>query len=324
MTRAPDDSPPPEVEATDAPEGTVPRGTVDATAPSPKASEELQPADLSSSSPAADSPQPQAALAEPGAHGPEPRVDSPPRAQPPIIESPEPDDDVVMSLVDHLTELRNRLLASFTALGVLTMLCLFISDRLIAWLKATAPPDLEFYTTNPTEVFTVYVKTAAIGALVLAIPFLFYQLWEFIRPGLKKTERKYTRVFVPVFTLFFFIGAAFARYVAIPLGVAFLIGFAKGIAKPIYTVSEYTSFVLELMLVCGLLFEFPIILYLMGSLGLVTSTMLRNKRKHVIFWIFVIAAGVTPSTDAGTQIAMALPICVLFEITIVVMRLRGM
>ncbi len=229
-----------------------------------------------------------------------------------------------MSLVDHLTELRNRLLVCFSTLGGMTVVCLFFSDRIIGWLKATAPGNMKFYTTNPTEVFSVYVKTAAITALVLSVPVLFYQLWEFIRPGLKKTERRYTRIFVPAFTAFFFIGAAFARYVAVPMGVSFLVGFADGIAEPLYTVGDYTSFVLQLMLVCGMLFEFPIVLYLMGSMGLVSSPLLRKKRKVVVFWIFVISALVTPSTDAGTQMAMALPIVVLYELTLLLMRFRGM
>lgn len=237
---------------------------------------------------------------------------------------PEEPEDAVMSLADHLGELRNRLLVCLCSIGGLTLLCLFFSGWIIDWLKATAPSGLRFYTTNPTEAFSVYVKTAAISGLVLSTPLIFYQCWEFIRPGLHTSERQYTRIFVPAFALFFFTGAGFARYVAVPMGVAFLVEFAQGIAEPIYTVSDYTSFVLELMLICGVLFEFPILLYLMASLGLISSDLLRRKRKLVVFWIFVASAGLTPSTDVGTQMAMALPIVVLFEATVLVLRWRGM
>ncbi len=237
---------------------------------------------------------------------------------------PEEPEDAVMSLADHLGELRNRLLVCLCSIGGLTLLCLFFSGWLIDWLKATAPSGLRFYTTNPTEAFSVYVKTAAISGLVLSTPLIFHQCWEFIRPGLHTTERQYTRIFVPAFALFFFTGAGFARYVAVPMGVAFLVEFAQGIAEPIYTVGDYTSFVLELMLICGVLFEFPILLFLMASVGLISSDLLRRKRKLVVFWIFVASAGLTPSTDVGTQMAMALPIVLLFEATIVVLRMRGM
>jgi sec-independent protein translocase protein TatC len=241
-----------------------------------------------------------------------------------VLPEPEGPEDAVMSLTDHLGELRNRLLACLCGIGGLTLLCLFFSGWIIDWLKATAPSGLRFYTTNPTEAFSVYVKTAAISGLVLSTPLIFYQCWEFIRPGLHTSERQHTRIFVPAFALFFFAGAGFARYVVVPMGVAFLVGFAQGIAEPIYTVGDYTSFVLQLMLICGVLFEFPILLYMMASFGLITTELLRRKRKFVFFWIFVASAGLTPSTDVGTQMAMAIPIVLLFEATIVVLRMRGM
>ncbi len=228
-----------------------------------------------------------------------------------------------MSLVEHLTELRDRLLVCLAAVAILTIVCLFFSGWIIDWIKQTAPPELKFYTTRPTEVFTVYVKTGAIAGLFLAMPVIFYQVWQFVRPGLKRSEVDFTGVFVPAFAICFFGGAALARYVAIPLGVAFLVGFAEGIADPLYTVSDYTSFVLQLMLIFGILFEFPIILYAMGAMGLVTSEMLRDKRKIVIFGIFVVAAGATPTTDVGTQVVLAVPLVCLYEITIWALRIRG-
>ncbi|MBI4872686.1 MAG: twin-arginine translocase subunit TatC [Candidatus Riflebacteria bacterium] len=239
----------------------------------------------------------------------------------PVDDGPE---EAVTSLTDHLTELRDRLLICLSSIGGFTVVCLFFSSWLIDWLKATAPAGLHFYTTNPTEAFSVYVKTAAVAGLVLSVPVISYHLWEFIRPGLHHSERAMTSAFAPAFVILFFTGALFARYAAVPMGVAFLVDFAQGIAEPLYTVGDYTGFVLQLMMICGILFEFPILLYMAGSMGFVTTELLRRKRRLVIFWIFVISAALTPSVDIGTQLAMAVPIVLLYEATILLMRVRGM
>lgn len=229
----------------------------------------------------------------------------------------------LMTLTEHLTELRSRLIKCLVAVGGMTVVCLFFAGPLIDWLKATAPPELTFHTRHPTEVFVVYVKVAGISGMFFSMPLIFYQIWAFIQPGLRKIERRYAQAFVPSFAIFFFGGALFARYVAIPLGVSFLLAFAGGLAEPVYMIGDYVSFVLVLMLVFGLLFEFPILLYLAGSVGLVRSEQLRKKRGIVLLGIFIAAAALTPTPDAGTQVALGLPLYVLFEITLRVMSWRG-
>lgn len=232
----------------------------------------------------------------------------------------EPEDEKVMSLIDHLSELRIRLLISLSSLFVVAVVTLWFSKDITRLILKTAP-TMTFQVLSPTEAIFIQIKVALLSALLLAFPVIASQAWAFVKPGLKPEERRYLKIYFPLSGLCFLVGAAFAYFIVIPIGIGFLMEFAKGLADVQYTLEAYTSFVLFFLLIFGLLFQSPFVLIVLAQVGVVNSEQLASWRRPVITLIFVASAILTPTTDLVVQSLLAIPACILYELTIRILRL---
>lgn len=225
-----------------------------------------------------------------------------------------------MSLMTHLAELRSRLIKSLLAVGGGMAISLTFSEQIFTFLSAPLvqvlpETDRQLVFTSLPEVFFVYFKVAIFSGILIASPVIFYQIWRFIEPALYAHERRTAIPFVFTSTLFFFIGAGFCYYQVFPLGFRFFIGLSSEHIKPMLSMKEYLKFATTLLLVFGLIFEMPVLLSFLAGLGIVSASFLRKQRKYAIVIIFIIAAILTPP-DVVTQVMMALPMIMLYEISI--------
>jgi len=223
-----------------------------------------------------------------------------------------------MSLTGHLGELRRVLIASGLALmGCSLITFLVFGDWLFLFfvqpLKDLAVPVIAI---RVGEAFLTKVRISLLGGFVLAFPLIMWQVGSFILPALNKQERRLAIFLFPVSIVLFAAGLAFAYFTVFPLAVRFLLLVATGGLTPMITVREYVSFVVAFFIPFGLIFELPLVIYLLARLGLVTPPGLMGKRKYVLLLTFVLAAFLTPGADVISQIMMAVPMLVLYEISI--------
>jgi len=225
------------------------------------------------------------------------------------------------SLLDHLNELRKRLI--FCIIPFLLAVCLILpfTKAIFGFLSFPARGVIEKWAFfSPQEIAIVYVKIAIFTAVVLVLPVILYQIWKFILPALQVRQTRYASGFI-FFTLFSFLaGCVFAYFCLVPISLRFLIGLGQGEFIPVISISKYISFVLSLVLGCGLVFELPVLIWFLSRLGIVNSAFLRKKRKYAIVVIFVLAAIITPTTDPFNMCLLAIPMVVLYEIGIWIAR----
>ncbi len=225
-----------------------------------------------------------------------------------------------MSFLEHLEELRWRLVKSVGAVLVFSIITYFFTDQIIDFI--TRPID-QVYFTSPTEAFGVRIKLSLFTGLIVGLPVIFYQIWQFVVPGLHRHE---TRLVIPITilaTLFFLIGASFCFFLVMPIGMTFLLGFGTAKLKPLISIGEYVSFVGWMTLGFGAVFELPIISYFLGRLGIIQSSMLRRGRRWAIVIILIVAGAITPSPDMFSQVLLAGPLYILYEISILIVRFTG-
>ena len=235
-------------------------------------------------------------------------------------------DEKKLPLTTHLQELRKRLILSFIAAGAGFALCYTFAEKIFDILAAPLlkmmPTGGSLIFTSVAEAFFTYMKVAFIAGLILASPFILYQIWAFVAPGLYRHEKKYVVPFVLAGSFFFAIGILFAYYVALPVGFKFLLGFATDIIKPLPSMKEYLSFSIKFLLAFGLVFEFPVVLVLLARIGVVDAKTLARQRKYAILLIFIFAAVLTPP-DIISQVIVALPMIGLYELSILLSKLFG-
>jgi len=228
-----------------------------------------------------------------------------------------------MSLGDHLEELRFRLLYALAGLVVCAIVCLFFGSKIIALIErpyvAVMGSDVRLQTLAPADGFVSYMKIAFISGLLIASPWVFYQLWMFIVAGLYPHERQYVKIAFPLCSLLFVTGALFFILIVAPLTLGFLVKFNQNVlgVSSNFTFSNYVSFVTVLMLVFGLAFQTPVAIYFLNRTNLVSLETLSKSRKFVFLAIFVIAAMATPP-DVISQVTLAVPLYLLFELGILV------
>ncbi len=271
-----------------------------------------------------------------------------------------------MTIVEHLAELRRRLIYSLVAVFSISLLAYFFRTQILEVLarplgqgpflpRSQIPALLEalrrFFETegagyftpeqieallltfkrvlymqsglifiHPTEAFFAYLKLAFFTGLLLGAPFVLYQIWRYITPALYQHERRYFRSSVAFGTLLFFAGVAFAFFVVLPLGISFLIRMGGPELQAVFTVGNYISFAMILLISFGLVFELPIVIYVLVKLGVVTRAFLKAKRKHVLVLTFILAAIITPTVDPFTQTVTAVPLLLLYELSIFLAR----
>lgn len=232
-------------------------------------------------------------------------------------------DENKQPFLGHLEELRKRLVASAIAVGVGFAVSYAFSERLfnllVMPLKAVMPEGDHLIFTNLPEMFFTYLKVAFLSGVLLMAPFIFYQLWMFVAPGLYRREKRYVIPFVVTSTILFVGGALFGYFVVFPFGFKFFIGFSNEYVKALPSVKQYFSFAIKLLFAFGLVFELPVVIFFLTKMGVVTPELLSRKRKYAILLTFVLAAILTPP-DVITQCMMAGPLIVLYEIGILVSR----
>ena len=227
-----------------------------------------------------------------------------------------------MTFIDHLEELRKRILKALVAVGIFAVAAYFISDRLIDII--TAPlRDVGVYFKAPTEAFMVRIKISIFAGALAAAPVVFYQLWMFIGPGLLRKEIKIIVAIVLSATVFFLAGGAFCFFLVVPVAVKLLLGFATENMKPMIMVGDYISFVGMLVLAFGAVFELPVASFILGRLGVISHKTLSSGRRYALVVILIAAAILTPTPDAFSQLMLAGPLYILYEISIIVVRLTG-
>ncbi|RLB35361.1 MAG: twin-arginine translocase subunit TatC [Deltaproteobacteria bacterium] len=224
----------------------------------------------------------------------------------------------------HLEELRSRLIACAIAVGIGFGISYVFSKKLflilILPLKANMPAGDKLIFTNLPEMFFTYLKTAFIAGILLSSPFIFYEIWMFIAPGLYQKERKFLIPFVVFSSILFVGGALFGYFVVFPFGFKFFLSFANEYIQALPSVKQYFSFAIKLLLAFGVVFELPVVAFFLAKMGLVTSKFLKRQRKFAILLIFVAAAILTPP-DMVTQLMMAGPLLLLYEISIYVAKI---
>lgn len=234
-------------------------------------------------------------------------------------------DGARMPFFQHLDELRRRLIVCFIAVAVGFVIVYSFARPIFHFLTAPllrALPEGEtlVYTGLP-EAFVTYLKLGIWGGLVLALPVVFHQLWGFVAPGLYRKERRYMVPFVLSSTLLFVLGAFFGYLVVFPLGFRFFLGFTDETMRALPAVAKYFSLSLKLLFGFGIIFELPVVLVFLARMGLVRADFLVRQRKYAILCIFIVAAVLTPGPDVLSQMLMACPLMILFEISIVLVRL---
>jgi sec-independent protein translocase protein TatC len=225
-----------------------------------------------------------------------------------------------MNFLDHLEELRGRLIKTIIAVILCAVPCAIYWNKIFTVLMvyplryANPKPHLIF--TAPAEAIILSMKIALVGGVVLAVPFIFYQLWAFVSPGLYGKEKKLVLPIVISSSLSFFLGIGFA-YMIIPLMIKVLASFGGGVLEPYFKASEYISFLIKISLAFGLIFELPVICYVLTKMGIVGPKFLISKIRHAVVLIFVVAAVLTPP-DVLSMLFLAAPLFVIYGVSILV------
>jgi len=232
--------------------------------------------------------------------------------------------DDKMPFLEHLGELRTRIVRALIALLVGTLIGLPFSQYLVDWLaRPITKLGYELVFTAPAEAFWVQMKVGLIAGIFISAPGILWQVWGFVAPGLHTHEKKYAAPFVMIGSLLFLIGGAFSLFVVTPYALSFLLGYARPGLKPMITIENHIDFLLKFTLAFGAVFELPLIITLAARMGLVTAKVLAKNRKYAILGAFVIGAVLTPTPDAFNQALMAGPLIILYEVGIVCARLFG-
>ena len=231
-----------------------------------------------------------------------------------------------MSFLDHLEELRKRLMISFVAILIGFLACWHYAEPIFGWIQAPIikylPKGESLAYTRLTAPFFLYMKVAFFAGLFLASPIILLQLWLFISPGLYRKERRYALPFILFATAFFLCGGWFGYALLLPKTCAFFVETGKQF-KAMVTIDEYFSFASTLILASGLIFETPILIFFLARLGIVTPAFLIQKSKYAIVLSFIIAAIITPTPDMVTQTFLAVPMIALYFLGVLVAWLFG-
>jgi sec-independent protein translocase protein TatC len=230
-----------------------------------------------------------------------------------------------MPFMEHLGELRVRIMrALYWVLGG-TFISLFFSEKILIYLARPVTrtgQTLKFIA--PAEAFWVQMKVAVIAGLFLAAPGILWQVWRFVEPGLHTHEKRYAAPFVIIGSLMFIAGGAFSLLVVTPYAIAFLLSYAKpGVLEASITLENHVDFLLKFTLAFGAVFELPLALTLLARMGVVNARMLARNRKYAILGAFMAGAVLTPTPDAFNQALMAGPLILLYEVGIVCARIFG-
>jgi sec-independent protein translocase protein TatC len=233
--------------------------------------------------------------------------------------------DVEMSFLDHVEELRWRIIYAIIGVLIFTIIAWIFIDPLveIVLLRPARDANASLQNLRPFGQLFLYVQVAIIVGIVASLPNIFYQLWQFIAPALRKKERKYILWIVFFSTFCFLAGVAFAYFVMLPLAMKFAAQFGSEAIKNEFSIEEYMSIIISVMLAAGVVFELPMISFFLSKLGILTPKFMRKYRRHAIVIILVLSAFLTPGADPVSQIILAVPLVLLYEISIFISKLSS-
>jgi len=231
--------------------------------------------------------------------------------------------EVEMSFLDHLEELRWRLIYAIIGIVIGSIVAWIFIEPLVevVLLKPARDSGAVLQNLRPFGQLFLFVQISIVVGIVATLPNLFYQLWKFISPALKKNEKKYILAIVIFSTLCFLAGIAFAYFVMLPLALKFAAEFGTEAIKNEFAINEYMSIIISVMLASGFVFELPMISFFLTKLGILTPAFMRKYRRHAIVIILVLAAFLTPGADPISQIVLAVPLVLLYEISIFISKI---
>lgn len=234
-----------------------------------------------------------------------------------------PERDKELSLMQHLTELRTRVM--ITAFGVLiaTAIAFVFAKDIILALEAPAHLGKPLQIISPTEGFTTYMRVSLFTGIALAMPIILYELYAYVDPALRPKERRFLLTLGPFVLLLFVGGMAFCYFLLLPNAINFLFTFGSDVFEAAPRASEYISFVTTFILGVGLVFEMPVIIFALTRIGLVKRSWLAKQRRYVVLVIFVLGAIITPTPDPFNQSLVAIPMYLLFEVGMLLSRFGG-
>ncbi len=225
-----------------------------------------------------------------------------------------------LTIIEHLEELRQRLVWSVLTLLVTTAFSFVFTGRLMEILLIPSGGIKPVFL-KPTEMFITYFKVALVGGVALAMPMIIYQIIRFVAPGLKPSEKKYLYLAVPSASFLFILGVAFGYLVLLPFALRYLLTFGGDIATAFISIGEYISFVTTILLWMGVAFELPMVIVILAKLRIVSYKQLRGYWKYALVGAFLIAAIITPTPDPFNQTMVAVPLYLLYEIGLLFARL---
>lgn len=233
------------------------------------------------------------------------------------------EEELQMTLVEHLDELRSRLVKSAMGVAICTAVAFIFTPWLFERMIAMAPETVKtLYFREPAEGFLTYFSVALMAGIGLSSPVIGYQILQFVLPALTRREKRLLWFFLPLVLVFFILGVSFGYFVTVPFALKYLLTFTiGGIIQPLIDVGAYISFITTFLLWMGLAFELPVIIFFLSKIGLVNVKRLTNYRKYAILAAFVIAAVITPTPDPLNQCLVAIPLWILYEVGIVLSRL---
>ncbi len=236
--------------------------------------------------------------------------------------APPEGEEMEMSFFDHLEELRWRIIRSLLAVVVCAIgLWIWIEPVVEHVLLAPARnQNITLINLRPFGQVILFMQVAFFGGIMLAMPYIFYQIWKFIAPGLYKKEKRYVAGIVIFTTLCFASGVTFAYLFILPAAFQFFASFGTPQIQNTISIEEYLNFLLNLMLGAGLVFELPMVSFFLSRMGLVTPKLMRRYWRHAIVAIFVFSAILTPGTDPVSQVFLAIPLVLLYELSILISR----
>lgn len=235
-------------------------------------------------------------------------------------------DEARMPFTAHLAELRRRLIVCFIAVGMGFAVSYAFSKDIFEWLVrpliGVLPPGDKLVYTSLPEAFFIYLKASLIAGIVLASPVIFYELWMFVAPGLYQREKRLALPFLLVSTLLFLAGALFGYYVIFPVSFRFLVGFSTENIRALPSLQLYLTFCLKLLLGFGLVFELPVLAFFLGKAGILEARTMAKNRRIAVLLVLILAAVLTPP-DVVSQILLAVPLYLLYEVSILIVWITG-
>ena len=224
------------------------------------------------------------------------------------------------SFIDHLEELRRRILYALACVAVFSGIGFFFAPRVLNLIIKHSEITVTYFF-SPVEAFTAQIKVAIFLGFIVSFPFLLYQTWAFIGPGLTKKERKFSFAYLGSGLILFITGIFFGYFALIKFGLKFLLSFGTEYLQPLINIGKYLNFIIWCLLGAGLLFQIPLLLFFLMKLGILDVDLVRRHRPEAVVALLVICAIITPTGDIFTLLLIAIPLLLLFELSIFAARL---